>query len=167
MCEPSQYPRATIAFYILLDLLVRFIAGIIVCRRLTPTTILALRHECYRLGHHLVLAALLAVFRFPPALLQPPVDDDSVPLAEILSAMFRLLAEDDNVDKTNFFLQFIALLVPPADREAQTGHRCPVRRVPQFRIPREVPEEDDFIKPGHRQIPPMTFRVAVAASVLF
>src|SRR2546421_10336363 len=107
-----------------LDVLVGFIPSIILRRRLSPTTtaILTFRHECHCLGHHLVLAALLAVFRFPPALLQPPIDDDSVPLAEILPAMFRLLAEDDNVDKTNFFLQFIALLVPPADREAQTSH---------------------------------------------
>jgi hypothetical protein len=65
-----------------------------------------------------MLAALLAVFRFPSALLQPPIDDDSVPFAEILPAMFRLLAEDDNVDKADLFFQFISLLVPPTDREA-------------------------------------------------
>jgi hypothetical protein len=84
-----------------------FISGIIMRRRLSPasaaTAILAFRHERHRLGHHLVLAALLAVFRFPPALLQPPIDDDPVPLAKVLSAMFRLFAEDDNVDKTDFF----------------------------------------------------------------
>jgi hypothetical protein len=153
----------------LLDVLVGFKPGIIVRWRLSPATtaILAFRHERHRLGHHFVLAALLAVFRFPPTLLQPPIDDNSVPFAEILPAMFRLLAEDDNVDKTDFFLQFIALLVPPADREAQTGHRRPVRRIPQLRIPCEVPEENDFIKSGHRQIPPMTSRAAVAAPVLF
>jgi hypothetical protein len=32
--------------------------------------------------------------------------------------MFRLLAEHDNVDKADFFFQFIALLVPSADRQA-------------------------------------------------
>ena len=108
-----------------------------------------------------------AVFCFPPALLQPPIDDDPASLAEILSAMFRLLAKDDNVDKTDFFFQFIALLVSPADREAQTGHRRPIRRIPQLRIPGEVPEKDDFIKSGHRQTPPMTSQAAVAAPALF
>jgi hypothetical protein len=32
--------------------------------------------------------------------------------------MFRLLTEDDNVDETDLFFQFIALLIPPANREA-------------------------------------------------
>src|SRR2546426_4022150 len=92
-------------FRILLAVLVGFIPDILMRRRLSPATttaILAFRHECHRLGHHLVLAALLPVLRFPPALLQPPIDDDPTPLAKILSAMFRLLAEDDNVDKTDF-----------------------------------------------------------------
>ena len=139
-------------------------------RRLSPATttaILAFRHKCHGLSHHLMLAALLAVFRFPPALLQPPINDDPTPLAKILPTMFGLLAEDDNVDKTDFFFQFIALLIPAADREAQTGHRRPVRRVPQLRISREIPDENDFIKPGQRQTPPMTSRVAVPAPVLF
>ena len=152
-----------------LDVLVGFIPGIIMRRNLSPATtaILTFRHECHCLGHHLVLAALLAVFRFPSALLQPPIDDDPTPLAKILPAMFRLLAEDDNVDKSDFFFQFIALLIPAADREAQTGHRRPVRRVSQLRIPRKIPDENDFVKPGHRQTPPMTSRVAVPAQVLF
>jgi hypothetical protein len=99
---------------------VGFIPGIIVRRGLssTATTILTFRHERDRLGHHLMLATFLTVFSFPPALLEPPIDDDSAPLAEILPAMFRLLAEHDNVDKADFFFQFIALLVPPTDRQA-------------------------------------------------
>ena len=102
MTQTDQITRQT---GLLSDVLVGFIPGIIMRRRLSPATttaILALRHECHRLRHHLVLAALLAVFRFPPALLQPPIDDDPAPLAEILSAMFRLLAKDDNVDKTDW-----------------------------------------------------------------
>jgi len=88
-----------------LDMLVGFIPCIVVHRRFNSATsaILAFRHECHRLSHHFVLAALLAVFRFPSALLQPPIDDDSIPLAEILPAMLRLLAEHDDVDKTDFF----------------------------------------------------------------
>jgi hypothetical protein len=149
-------------------MLVGFIPGIIMRRRLnSTTTILAFWHKCHRLGHDLMFAALLAVFRLPPALLQPPIDDNSAPLAEILPAMFGLLAEHDNVDKTDLLFQFIALLVPPTDCETQTGHRRPVRRVPQLRISREVTQENNFIKSGHRQIPPMTSRSAVAALVLF
>src|SRR5262245_3768604 len=114
-------------------MLVWLIPGIVVNRHLSPaaaTAILAFRHERHRLGHHLVFTALLTVFRFPAALLQPPIDDNSAPLAEILPTMFCLLAEDDNVDKTDFFFQFISLLVPPADRKTHAGHRRSVWRVP-------------------------------------
>jgi hypothetical protein len=53
-----------------LDMFVGFISGIIMRRCLNPTTaILAFRHERDRLGHHFVLAALLAVLCFPSALL--------------------------------------------------------------------------------------------------
>jgi hypothetical protein len=101
-------------------MLVGFISAIIVRRGLstTATTILTFRHERDRLGHHLMLTAFLTVFSFPPALLEPPINDDSAPLAKILPAMFRLLAEHDNIDKADFFFQFIALLVPPTDRQA-------------------------------------------------
>jgi hypothetical protein len=94
--KPSPY---------LLDVLVGFISAIIVRRGLssTATTILTFRHERDRLGHHLMLTAFLTVFSFPPALLEPPINDDSAPLAKILPAMFRLLAEHDNVDKADFF----------------------------------------------------------------
>ena len=60
-----------------LDVLVGFIHSLILRRRLSPATtttaILTFRHESHCLGHHLVLATLLAVFCFPPALLQPPM----------------------------------------------------------------------------------------------
>jgi hypothetical protein len=80
-----------------------FIPGIIVRWWLNPAAaILAFRHKRHRLGHDLVLAALLSVFRFPSALLESSVDDDTAPLAEILPAMFRLLAKDYNVDKADF-----------------------------------------------------------------
>jgi hypothetical protein len=94
--KPSPY---------LLDVLVGFISAIIVRRGLssTATTILTLRHERDRLGHHLMLTAFLTIFSFPPALLEPPIDDDSAPLAKILPAMLRLLAKYDNVDKADFF----------------------------------------------------------------
>jgi len=102
-----------------LNMLFRFISGIIMRRRLNSaaTTVLALRHKRHRLSHHLMLAALLAILCFPPALLQPPIDDNPTPLAQILSAMFCLLAEHDNIHKTDFFFQFITLLVSSADRE--------------------------------------------------
>ena len=78
-------------------MLVGFISAIIVRRGLSSTTtILTFRHERDRLGHHLMLTAFLTVFSFPPALLEPPVNDDSAPLTKILSAMFRLLAEHDS-----------------------------------------------------------------------
>jgi len=55
----------------LLDMFIGFISGIIVHRRLSSATtaVLAFRHKCHRLSHHFVLAALLAIFCFPPTLL--------------------------------------------------------------------------------------------------
>ena len=89
-------------------LFVKFIAGFVMNRRLTarsaahPAAILALRHERHALGHDFVLAALLTVFGFPAALLEPSFNDRPVALAQILAAMFRLLAEHHDIDKTHF-----------------------------------------------------------------
>ena len=69
-----------------------------------------LRQKGHTLGHDFVLATFLAVFRLPPALLQTPVDDHPVALAQVLPAMFGLFAEDDDVDEADFFLQLLALL---------------------------------------------------------
>jgi len=92
----------------------------------------------------------LPVFCFPAALLQPPVDDDSVPLAEILSAMLRLLAEHHDIDKTHFFFELIALLEPPAGSQPETRHGRPARRVSQLRIAGQIADQDDLIEPCHR-----------------
>ena len=78
-----------------------------------------------------MLAALLAVFSFPSALLQPTFDDRPVAFAEILPAMFRLLAEYHDIDKADFFLQIITLFKPTAHRETKTRHRRPARGIPR------------------------------------
>src|SRR5574340_324453 len=79
------------------------------------------------LRHDFVLAAFLTVFRLPTTLLKPAVDDHPVALAQVLSAMFRLLAEHDDVDEADLFLEFIRLLEPPARCQPEAGHRCPAR----------------------------------------
>jgi hypothetical protein len=97
-----------------------------------------------------MFAAFLTVFRFPSPLLQSAVHDDTVSLAEILSTMLRLFPEYDDIDETDFFLQLVALLVAATDRKPQGGHGCAVRRVSQFRIAREIPDENNFVKSGHQ-----------------
>src|ERR1051325_10868060 len=110
----------------------------------TPSpSVASLRQERDRLRHHLVLAALLPVFGFPATLLQAPVDDDPVALAEILPTMLRLLAEHDNVDIADFFLLIVGLSVPPIDREPEIRHRGPVRRVSNFRILGQIADQDN------------------------
>ena len=128
----------------------------------TGATILTLGHKRHGLGHHFMLAALLPIFGFPSALLQPTLDNHAVPLAEILPAMFGLFTKDHNIDKTHFFLQIVALFKPATDRQAKTGYRRPARRIPKLGIPSEVSESDDFVKSGHRLTPAMQLPLGAA-----
>src|SRR5262245_61937369 len=94
------------------------IARFIVDRRFPSASapaLLAFGPEGDGLRHDLVLAPLLAVFRLPPALLQPSLDDRPVAFAEILPAMFRLFAEHHDIDETDLFLQILSLFEPAAD----------------------------------------------------
>lgn len=129
--------------------------------------ILAFRHERNRLRDHFMLAAFLAVFGFPSTLLQPTFDDGPIPFAQVLSAMFRLPAEHYDIDKTHLFLQVFTLFKPTAHRQAETRHRRPIRRVPKLRVPGEIPHQDDFIKPGHRQTPVLRLRSDAAPPTVF
>ena len=131
------------------------IAGLIMSRRLRAgsPTLLTFGHKRHSLRDDFVLAALLTVFGFPSSLLQPSLDDCAVSLTEILPSMFRLLAEHHDIDKTNFFLQILALLEPSAHSKAKARYRRPARCVPQLGIPREIPQENNFIKSGHRRTP--------------
>src|SRR4029079_13173289 len=119
-------------------------------RGAATTRLTAFRQEGHGLRDDFMLAPLLSVFRLPAPLLQSPIHDDAVSLAEILATMFGLLAEHDNVHETDFLFQVITLLVAPAHRQSERRHRCPVRRVPQLGIAREISDQDDFVKPAHR-----------------
>src|SRR4030095_13061426 len=88
--------------------------------------------ECDGLRNDFVLAALLPVLRLPAPLLQTSVYNDAVSLAEILAAMFRLLAEHDDVHEADFLFEVIPLLIPTAHRQPERRHRRSVRCVPQF-----------------------------------
>ena len=54
-----------------------------------------------------MLAAFVPVFRFPPPLLQPALNDHAVAFGEVLPTVFRLLAKHHHVDKADFFFQFV------------------------------------------------------------
>src|SRR5215213_3409146 len=111
---PASSPTFSSFYHCLLltsrsALFFKFIAGIFRDGRFStrsagPPGVLPLRHEGDGLGYHFMLAALLAIFRFPAALLQPSFDNRPIALTQILSAVFGLFAEHDDVDETDFFL---------------------------------------------------------------
>src|SRR6476469_9732782 len=103
----------------------------------------AFRQKGDRLRDDFMLAALLTVLGLPSPLLQPSIHDDAISLAQILPTMLGLLAEHDNVHKTHFLFQVIALFVSSAHRQSQGGDRGSARRVPQFGIAGEVSDEND------------------------
>ncbi len=104
----------------------------------------------HALSHDFVLASLLAVLCLPSTLLKTPVDDHPIPLTQILPAMFGLFAKHDDVDEAHFFLQLIALLEASTGRQAKAGDRGPAGRIPQLRVPGQIPDQDDFIEPRQR-----------------
>lgn len=111
-----------------------------------------LRQKGHALRHDFVFATFLAVFRLPSALLKAPIDDHAVPLAQVLATMFRLLAEHDDIDEADFFLEFITLLEATARRQAEARDRRPAGCIPQFRIPSQISDQNDFIEPRQRSL---------------
>ncbi len=93
-----------------------------------------LRQKGHTLRHDFVLAAFLAVFGLPAPLLEAAIDDDPISFAQILPAMFSLLAKYNNVDEADFFLELLRLLKASAGRQTETGDRRPTRRITQLRI---------------------------------
>jgi hypothetical protein len=59
----------------------------------------------------------------------PAVHDDAVAFAEILPAVFRLLAEHDDIDIADLFLQVLCLAEPSIDRQSEAGDRDAVRGI--------------------------------------
>ena len=121
-----------------------------------------LRQKGHALRHDFMLAAFLAVFRLPAPLLEASIDDHAVALAQVLSAMFRLFPKDHDVDKTDFFFEFLGLPEASAGCQTETGDRCSVRRIPQLRVAGQVPDQNDFVKPRQRQLPAVPARVRLS-----
>src|SRR5688572_15413369 len=71
-------------------------------RMLATSAVTPFWEKCDRLSDHFMLAALLTVFRFPTPLLQSAIHDDAVPFAKVLSTVFGLLPEHNDVHKTDF-----------------------------------------------------------------
>jgi len=104
------------------------------------------RKKGYTLRHHFMLTTLLAVLGLPTTLLKPAIDDHAIALAEILPAMFRLLAEHHDVNEADFFLEFIRLLEAPTCRQTKAGDRRPARRISQLGVAGQISDQNDFIE---------------------
>jgi len=99
-----------------------------------------------RLRHHFMFASALPVFRFPPSLLKPAIDNGDVSLAQVLAAMLGLLAKDHDINETHFLFLIIGLSKPPVDGQPEIGDGGPTGSVSKFRVSRQVPDENDLIE---------------------
>jgi hypothetical protein len=148
-----------------------FVTGTVLRRGFTtnsPATALAsFGKKGNRLRDDFMFTALLAIFRFPTPLLQTAIDNNTVSLAEILPTMFRLLAEHHDIDETDFFFELIALFVSTADRQSQRSDGRSARRVSQLGVTGKIPDQNDFVKPGHQKTPLMSLQGDGAAPVPF
>src|SRR5262249_36350237 len=107
--------------------------------------------DLHGVGDHLDGRTLRALLRFPLAPLEPAVDADGAPLGEVLRAVLTLVAPDGDVEVVRLLgpLAGRRVLPPRVDREPQAADGHPARRVPELRVPREVPHEDDAVDAGH------------------
>src|SRR5438067_1194622 len=97
--------------------------------------------------HGLALAA--AVLGLPLAPAELAVDPDRPALGQVLRAALRLVAEDRNaevVGRVDPVARLVALAV--VDRDAQAANGRAAGRVPQLRVPRQVPHQYDAVDVG-------------------
>src|SRR5262245_55371373 len=125
------------------------------------------RHEVNPVGHDLALTPFLAVLPVPTAPLQASFNERGTPFIEILTGRFRLATKRDHIDKADVVPPFRRAVLPPTPRatrpnawrvHGQTeGHyRCPTGCKAEFRIARQIAQQDDFVEIGHT--PPFRIR---------
>ena len=102
-----------------------------------------------RLRHDFMFASALSVFRFPPSLLEPAIDNSDVPLAQVLAAMLGLLAEDHDINETHFLSLIIGLSKPSVDGQPEIGDGGPAGSISKFGVSRQIPDENDLIESHH------------------
>jgi hypothetical protein len=100
-------------------------------------------------GNDLMLVPFLAVLALPTAPLQAAFNECLTAFTQKLARRFSLAAEDNNIDKADFFLALIALPEVSVHRHTKCGNRGPSRRIAQFGIAREIAEQDDFVEACH------------------
>ena len=103
---------------------------------------------------NLELAALLAGGLVVPRVeLETTFDVARIALGEILLGDLGLATPESDIHESGVLL-LLALFVPPdaVDGEPELGDSRALGRVTQFRIPREVPDEHDFVEIGHNRM---------------
>ena len=118
-------------------------------RRTLHAFLTSARHELNPFGNHLMLAAFLAVLAFPAAPLQASLNERRSAFTQKLAGRFSLATEDNDIHKADVFPALIALPRASVRRHTKGRHRGTVGRIAQFRIAREIAEQDDFVEACH------------------
>jgi hypothetical protein len=100
-------------------------------------------------GNDLMLVPFLAVLALPTAPLQAAFNECLTAFTQKLARRFSLAAEDNNIDKADFFLALIALPRASVHRHTECGNRGPIGRRAQFGIACEIAEQDNFVEACH------------------
>src|SRR5690606_22531458 len=112
---------------------------------------LSIRKELQVFTDDFQLAALLAGLLVVPGIhLEAALDVSAAAFGQILLGKLRLTSPEGDVDEGGFLLALVLLVGPDAvDRKPEIRDGGSLWRVPEFRIPREIPDEHDFVEIGH------------------
>src|SRR6266576_4608627 len=133
----------------------REVGALLLCPRrhelvAAAVTVAAAAEELDAVGddlHGLALAA--AVLRLPLTPLEAAVDRDRAALRKVLRAALRLVAEDRDAEVVRLVRPLARLVATPAiDGDAQVANGGAARRVPQLRVLRQVPDQNDAVDVG-------------------
>src|SRR5205823_3310393 len=102
------------------------------------------------LGDDLDGLALGAVLRLPLTPVEPPVDSDRASLGEVLRTALALVSPDGDVEVVRLVDPLArAVLLARVDGDAELADGGAARRVPELRVPGQVPDQDDAVDVGH------------------
>src|ERR1700751_4607105 len=120
----------------------------------------AAAQELDTLGHDLDGLALRSVLSLPLAPVEPAVDRDRAALAQVLRAALGLVAEDRDPEVVGLVDPLARLVAPPSvDGDAEVADGRAARRVPQLRVPRQVPDQYDAVDVGCHSLTPPPRRI--------
>src|SRR5512144_356820 len=123
------------------------IVGRVLCSRVAPA------QKLHRRSNHFVFTACFTFSGFPAFLTEPAVHQHLSALLQKALAALGNFAKCDDINKTDFFLEFVVQAVTMMDRKRKLTNRHSARRVAKVGISGEVPEQDHLVVLAHGTVP--------------